>query len=211
MIASLAGTIVPQLSTRLGLTPEQIGSVFLSQALGMIIASASAGPLVDNRGKKTGTTLALALITLALLALPAAQNRGMVLAAMVALGVGNGTLVTSLNAIASDIDPKRRATILAFVKCFYGAGGFATPFLGASLLMWNTITLCYVIVGLTVTTLALMGWVAIPPPSGRRGFRLSEVKVVASSPLLYLFSLTVFLYVSCEVGTFNWMAKHLIA
>lgn len=211
MIASLAGTIVPQLSTRLGLTPEQIGSVFLAQAVGMIIASISAGPLVDSRGKKTGVILALAVIVAALLMLPASSSHGLILAAMVALGVGNGTLVTSLNAIASDIDPKRRATVLAFVKCFYGLGGFATPFLGASLMKGNTIALCYVIVALTVTTLALMAWIAIPPPSGARGFRLSQVGAVASSPLLYLFSLTVFLYVSCEVGTFNWMAKHLIA
>jgi MFS transporter, FHS family, glucose/mannose:H+ symporter len=211
MIASLAGTIVPQLSTRLGLTPEQIGSVFLAQAAGMIIASVSAGPLVDHRGKKTGVCLALVVIVAALLALPASHSGGVILLAMVLLGLGNGTLVTSLNAIASDIDPKKRATILAFVKCFYGLGGFATPFLGASLLKGNTITLCYVIVALTLATLALMWWIAIPPPSVTRGFRLAEVRAVASRPILYLFSLTVFLYVSCEVGTFNWMAKHLIA
>lgn len=211
MIASLAGTIVPQLSTRLDLTPEQISSVFLAQAMGMIIASVSAGPLVDNRGKKTGASLALIVIIIALLALPVSHSRGAIMVAMVALGVGNGTLVTSLNAIASDIDPKKRATILAFVKCFYGLGGFATPFLGASLLKGNTITACYIIAALTLATFALITWIAIPPPSGARGFRLSQVGVVASRPLLYLFSLTVFLYVSCEVGTFNWMAKHLIA
>ena len=30
-------------------------------------------------------------------------------------------------------------------------------------------------------------------------------------PLLYLLSLMLFLYVACEVGMFNWLAKHLIA
>jgi fucose permease len=211
MIAALAGTLVPQLSTRMGLTSEQIGGLFLAQAIGMIFASLSAGPLVDNLGKKTGASLALGVILVSLLALPGARSGGTLMLAMTALGAGNGTLVTSLNAIASDIDPARRATILAFVKCFYGLGGFVTPFLGASLLKANTIGLCYVIVALTAAILAFILWITIPRASTRRAFRLSEMRELASSPLIYLFSLTVFLYVSCEVGTFNWMAKYLIS
>jgi len=34
---------------------------------------------------------------------------------------------------------------------------------------------------------------------------------VVGSPALYLLSLFMFLYVACEVGVWNWLAKHLIA
>ena len=74
MMAALAGTIVPQLSRELNLTPEQIGNLFLAQAIGMTLASISAGPLVDNKGKKTGMLLALTLISVALAGLPNATS-----------------------------------------------------------------------------------------------------------------------------------------
>ena len=211
MIAALAGTIVPQLSRHLNLSPQQIGNIFLVQAIGMIVASVAAGPLVDNKGKKTGMILALTLIACSLVALPAASGFAAILISVALLGLGNGILVTSTNALLSDINPQRRASILTGTKCFYGVGGFATPFVGATLLAGNTIALCYVIAGVTVATWLLMVLIAMPPPSGERRFKLSEAGPLLGRPLLYLLSLMLFLYVACEVGMFNWLAKHLIA
>jgi len=60
MIAALAGTIVPQLSSRLNLSPQQIGNIFSAQALGMIIASVAAGPLAGvycGRGARSRNRL----------------------------------------------------------------------------------------------------------------------------------------------------------
>jgi fucose permease len=211
MIAALAGTIVPQLSRSLSLSPRQIGDLFLAQALGMMAASVAAGPLVDNRGKKTGMILALALIAGSLFTLPASAGFAAILISIAVLGLGNGILVTTTNAVLSDINPQRRASILTVTKCFYGAGGFLTPFVGATLLAGNTIALCYVIAGLTLATCLLMALTAMPPPSGERRFKLSEAGSLLGSPLLYLLSLMLFVYVACEVGMFNWLAKHLIA
>lgn len=211
MIAALAGTIVPQLSRKLGLTPEQIGNVFLAQALGMVLASVSAGPLVDNRGKKTGFLLALTMIGGALFLLPNASNYGAILACMVLLGLGGGTMSTASNTMVSDAYPERRATIFTLLKVFYGVGGFVSPFLGANLFSGNTITLAYVIAALAVATLILATATAVPPPSGERRFRLAHAGELLGRPPLYLFSVLMFLYVACEVGVFNWLARHLIA
>src|SRR5579871_4065123 len=70
MIAAMLGTILPDLSARFKLTPQQNGVIAFAQALGLIIASVGVGPLIDNEGKKVGLVLGLALITLALFALP---------------------------------------------------------------------------------------------------------------------------------------------
>jgi fucose permease len=51
----------------------------------------------------------------------------------------------------------------------------------------------------------------MPKPTGERGFKLSEVGLVMGNPALYLLSLMLFLYVACEVGVWNWLAKHLTA
>ena len=51
----------------------------------------------------------------------------------------------------------------------------------------------------------------MPPPTGERGFKLSEAGKLAANPSLILMSLFLFLYVACEVGVWNWLAKHLVA
>lgn len=211
MIAAMLGTLLPDLSVRFGLTPEQSGNIAFAQALGLIIASLLAGPLVDNKGKKTGLLLSLVLISIALFALPTAATYGQIVGFMFLLGIGGGTLVTAANAMVSDIHPHRRGTTLNLLNLFFGLGGLMTPFIAANFLAGNVIALAYLVAGLTVVTLVTHGATAMPPPRGERSFRLSEVNVVVGKPALYLLSLFLFLYVACEVGVWNWLAKHLIA
>src|ERR1700682_4238428 len=78
MIAPMLGTLLPQLATRLGLTEDQKGTLATAQAIGLIIASISVGPLIDNKGKKSGLLLGLGLIFAALFALPNSPSYGAV-------------------------------------------------------------------------------------------------------------------------------------
>ena len=70
MIAAMLGTILPELSDRFHLSPSQNGTIATAQALGLILASLAAGPLIDSEGKKLGLILGLAFISIALFALP---------------------------------------------------------------------------------------------------------------------------------------------
>ena len=211
MIAAVAGTIVPDVSKRFGLTPDQIGNVFLAQAIGLIIASVSVGPLLDNKGKKTGLLLGFVLIAMALFAVPNSTGYYMIMPFMLLLGLGGGIIVTAANALVSDISEERRASTLNLLNLFFGLGGFATPFIGTRLLNGNTITLCYLIGVLAVATLVFHISTAMPPPTGERGFKFSEAGPLLGRPALFLLSLLLFLYVSCEVGVWNWLPKHLEA
>jgi len=47
MMASMLGTLMPGFH----LTPAQNGKIALAQALGLMLASMLAGPLIDNKGK----------------------------------------------------------------------------------------------------------------------------------------------------------------
>ena len=64
-IAALLGTILPQLGTQFNLNAQQSGLVATMQAFGLMIASIAVGPIVDNKGKKTGIVAGLAGITAA--------------------------------------------------------------------------------------------------------------------------------------------------
>lgn len=211
MIAAMLGTILPDLSIRFRLTPRQNGNIALAQAIGLIIASVSVGPLIDNFGKKPGLVMGLALIALALFALPKSKGYGSVMASLLLLGLGGGIIVTGANALVSDISETHRASTLNLLNLFFGLGGLATPFISANLLSRNSVKLCYLVAVLTTATLGFYFFAPIPPPTGERGFQFSQAGELLSQPALWLLAILLFLYVASEVGIWNWLARHLIA
>ncbi|HEY6390714.1 MAG TPA: MFS transporter [Bryobacteraceae bacterium] len=211
MIAAMLGTILPDLSARFHLTPKQNGTIAFCQALGLIIASLSVGPLIDNEGKKVGMLLGLTLITLALVLLPKSTGYPTIAAYLFLLGIGGGIIVTAANLLASDVSPEHRGTTLNLLNLFFGLGGLATPFISANLLSRNAVRLCYLVAGLTFVTLIVNIATAMPQPTGARSFVFSEVGDVLGRPTLWLLALFLFLYVACEVGVWNWLVQHLVA
>ena len=207
----MLGTILPDLSDRFHLTPSQNGTIAFAQALGLIIASLAVGPLLDNEGKKLGLILGLAFIVVALFALPRSSGFRSIVFLLFLLGVGGGIVVTGANALVSGVSDTHRATALNMVNLFFGLGGLATPFIAANLFARNWVRLCYTVATLTVLTLAVQAATKMPPPNGAGGFVLADAAPVLGRPLLFLLGLFLFLYVSCEVGIWNWLPRHLIA
>lgn len=207
VVAAMLGTLLPSFN----LSGEQNGSVALSQALGLILASLAAGPLVDNKGKKIALLVALLLIALALFGLPnSGGDYDKIRLLMFVLGLGGGTLVTAANMLVSDIDASRRGSVLNFLNLFFGLGGMATPLISSNLLDNDAVKLCYLTAALTAVTLIVHFTTAVPGPTGERGFKMSEVGSLLGNPALWLLSAFLCLYVACEVGVWNWLVKYLI-
>jgi fucose permease len=211
MIAAMLGTILPNLSDRFHLSPSQNGTIAFAQALGLILASLAVGPLLDNEGKKLGLILGLAFIAIALFALPRSPGFRSIIALLFLLGVGGGIVVSGANALVSDVGGAHRATALNLVNLFFGLGGLATPFIAANLFGRNWVRLCYTIASLTVVTLAIQAFTKMPAPTGAGRFVFADAAAVLGRPLLFLLGLFLFLYVSCEVGIWNWLPRYLIA
>ena len=211
MTAAMLGTILPDLSDRFRLTPSQNGAIAFAQALGLMIASLAVGPLLDSEGDKIGLILGLSCIAVALLLLPRARGFGGIVMLLFLLGVGGGIVVTGANALVSGVSALHRATALNLVNLFFGLGGLATPFIAANLFKRNWVRLCYTIVVLTLVALAVHIFTPMPTPVGGSGFVLSQIAPILGRPLLLMLGLFLFLYVSCEVGVWNWLPRHLIA
>lgn len=124
MISAMLGTILPDLSDRFGLSPRQNGTIAFAQALGLIIASLGVGPLLDNEGKKLGLIIGLALIAIALFALPRSSGFRSIVFVLFLLGVGGGIVVTGANALVSDVGEAHRGAALNMVNLFFGLGGW---------------------------------------------------------------------------------------
>lgn len=211
MIAAMLGTILPDLSERFGLTPSQNGTIAFAQAVGLMIASVGVGPLLDAQGDKVGILLGLAFILAALLLLPRSRGYGSIVALLFLLGLGGGIADTSANALVSGLSAEHRATALNLVNLFFGLGGLVTPFISANLFKRNWVRLCYTVALLTIATGVIQVLVKTPPQIAGTGFVLTKAGPMLAQPLILMLGLMLFLYVSCEVGVWNWLARHLIA
>lgn len=214
MVSATLGTLQPYWVS-IGLNPEQTAYVALGQAVGMILASLIAGPLCDIRGKKTGLMLGLGSLLIAMVALTHVAGFVPIISTLFLVGLGGGILVTSVNALLSDISAERRAAVLNFVSVFFGLGGMLAPFLVANLLSRNSnesaVQFFYVMAALVAITLVVYAATRMQPPTGQRGFKFSEAGELLGRPALWLLVVYMFLYISCELNYWNWLTRHLMA
>jgi fucose permease len=211
IIAAMLGTILPDISQRFSLAPKQNGNIALFQAVGLMIGSFFVGPLMDVEGKRVGMLLGLGLVALALFLLRGAGGYQSVVAAMTILGIGGGIVVTAANSLNADIRPDNPAVISNWLNLFFGLGGLVTPLISARLFPGKPRPLT-----LFAATLAILGFVAslaapFKPASGAVTFQFSEAGGLLANPQLLGLSAMLFLYVTCEVGVWNWLVRHLIA
>ncbi len=206
-VAAMLGTIMPTFK----LSEAENGTIALMQAIGLMVASISVGPLVDRFGKKPALVVSLLIISGALFALPSTGGEfGAVRMALFMLGFGGGILVTAANALASDINVEQRASTLNFLNLFFGVGTMATPLVSANILGNNATTLCYVVAVVSAIALAMNGTTAIPGPKKEGAFSMADAGTMLGRPALWLLALMLFVYVACEVGIFNWEVKYLM-
>src|SRR5258708_15367720 len=99
MIAAMLGSILPDLSARFKLTPDQNGTIAFAQALGLIIASLGIGPLIDFQGTKVGLVAALAVIAVPLFLLPQAGGFRSTVADLSRLRLRGRIIVTAAHAL----------------------------------------------------------------------------------------------------------------
>jgi fucose permease len=205
LIAPMLGALLPTYS----LDPLQQGNLTMIQALGLVIASLSAGPVIDVKGNKSALLLGLALVAASLFAVPNAGGYTGLLVAFFVLGIGGGIVVTGANSLVGAIEPGRRGSALNLLNLFFGLGGIVTTYAASYLL--TPVVLCYSVATLTVIALLVNTATKMPGPSGEAAFRVGEVPALLSQPALILLSLFLFLYVACEVGVWNWLKTYLIA
>lgn len=213
MIAAMLGTILPDLSKKFSLSPKQNGNIAMAQAVGLMIGSFFGGPLMDTQGWKTGLLLGLGLIAIALLGLRSASGYSMIAGLMLVLGVGGGAVVVGANGLPPHIKMEALSTAGVFnvLNLFFGLGGLVTPLVAAKLFQNNSGKLLIFAVSTVAVALGVSTITEMPGASGQVAFDSSQVGALLGNSSLILLALTLFVYVACEVGVWNWLVRHLIA
>ena len=211
MIAATLGVILPDLSCRFDLSPRQNGVIAFAQALGLILASLSVGPLLDTEGNKIGLILGLIFVIVSLTVLPRGSSYRLVLILMFLMGIGGGVLITGANALAIEVSGAHRASVLSLSNLFFGLGGFLTPFIAANFFAKNRTRLCDLIGGLALGTLLVVSLTPMHQTHTTPAWSFRDVEKLSLQPSLLLLGILLFLYVSCEVGIWNWLPRYLVA
>jgi fucose permease len=204
LMSPMLGVLLPTYA----LPASQQGNLGLVNALGLLIASLAAGPVIDLTGTKLALLQGLTLLVLSLLGAPNAGGYSGLLLVYFVMGLGGGMVATAANSLVAGIVPERRGSALNFLNLFFGLGGILTTFAASYLL--HPVALCYAVAALTALVLLVNAAVSMPAPSAE-SFRLTDAPALLSHPILLLLSLLLFLYVACEVGVWNWLKTYLMS
>lgn len=204
LIAPILGALLPSY----GLSAAQQGTLAMLYAIGLVVASLSAGPFIDIRGNKLALLTGLALVVISLVAAPNAGGYHGLLIVYLVLGFGGGVVVSGSNVLAGAVDPARRGSVLNFLNLFFGLGSIITTYIASEHI--DPATVCYIIAALTGLALVVNALTRMPSALGKTNFHLSEVPGLLTQAPLILLSLFLFLYVACEVGVWNWLKTYLV-
>jgi len=121
---------IPAVQAKLGLSKGALGIALLGVAVGALVAMPRAGHLVTRYGSRPVTRVGAAIFGATLLLPVLAPNAIALVLALVALGVGHGTLDVAMNAQASTVERAYGRPIMSSFHALWSAGGLAGSAIG---------------------------------------------------------------------------------
>ena len=126
--------IVPLHMSEIGLTPSQIGELFLVVAFGSLVMIVPAGFIVDKIGRKWATVPSTAIPGIAFLLIPFTGSLGPLIGIAVLMGFSNGLSLGSVATSTYDVAPDAiRARLQAARRTVAEVGAITGPLLGGFL------------------------------------------------------------------------------
>ena len=121
---------IPAVQSRLGLSNGRLGIALLGVSAGAIVAMPVAGHLVARHGSRPVTWAAAIAFALSLVLPAQAPSFGLLVAALVAVGLANGVLDVAMNAQAAAVQQRYAEPIMGRVHALYSFGGLVGAVVG---------------------------------------------------------------------------------
>jgi MFS transporter, FHS family, glucose/mannose:H+ symporter len=197
----LSGPLLPVLSARLLLTDAQSGAIFTAQ-----FAAATVGSALSSHFRRRAVPLGYLSVAFGMVAL-SLHSYAAVLAGFALIGLGVGCAITATNLIFGNAYPEQRASLLAWVNVYWGAGAIACPQLVAI-----AEHLHYTRAFTAALSIALLLVVALLAPLLRPVTSMGNEAAPRSGPItpaiFIVFSLIVALYIGIETSLAGWVATY---
>jgi MFS family permease len=128
---------IPAVEHRTGISHTTLGLLLLLLGGGAFAGMQVAGRLTDHFGAHRVVPVSATLCSLALILPGVATSAPALGAALVTLGLGNGTLDVSMNAHAVEVEHRYGRPIMSAFHAIWSVGGFVAALVGARTLSWG--------------------------------------------------------------------------
>jgi MFS family permease len=199
---------IPMVQMALGLSPSRLGMALLATAAGALVGIPISGRVSARLGSRT-VVRASALLFFGVLALPiVAPSFSWLVAALFALGAGNGAIDVSMNAQASALETRVGRPIMSSFHALWSVGGLVGAGLAAAALHVGLSSLAHVL-GATAlfATLMALGCLRLLPPDAD----VQQARSHATRPtgILAALGAIAFLALLTEGAVGDWSAVYL--
>ena len=203
IVLLLMGSLLPTLK----FGNARSGSLGSFPLIGILIATALVGPVLDKVGAKAALAVALALIASALAAIPSLGTYTAIAVAAIVYGLGAGVLNAATNTLVSGLSVAGRSAALNLLGFSFSLGALAVPLLmSLTRGRFSSATVLYI---LAVTSVGILVCVLIQkfPPPTQASTPLGSLLKVLRHPLVWLFGALLFFESCNENCMFVWTGK----
>jgi MFS family permease len=204
----------------LGLDKARFGAVFSAWSFGYAVAQIPSGWLADRWGSRRALTLFAGLWSVATGLIAASRGYWSLLGFWTLMGVAQaGIFPCSARAISRAFVSAQRASASGLLASFMGIGGALAPALTAALLVhlsWRWIFVLYALPGLLWAVVFYLGFRAEPaapndasPNAGARESEADALRIIASSPSMWLLCSQQFLRAAAMIFFSTWFPTFL--
>ena len=205
------GSVLPSLTTKLGLDNLQATALVTFLPLGLLGGSLLFGPIVDRFGHKALLLLSCLVVLLGLEGIAFFTSIPLLQLSIIGIGLGGGILNGETNALVADIsDEAEKGSRLSLLGAFYGIGALGIPVLLSFLSGYYSFEI--ILQGTGVVMLAgilfCLG-VRFPAPKQPQGFPIKEGLGLLKESSLLLLSFILFFQSGIEGVCNNWTTLYL--
>ncbi len=203
IVLLLMGSLLPTLKFGNG----RSGSLGSFPLVGILIATALVGPVLDKLGAKAALVVALALIASALAAIPSLGSYAALAVAALIYGLGAGVLNASANALVSGLSASGRGAALNLLGFSFSLGAVAVPLLlSLTKGRFSPATVLYILAAASAAILVSVLMQEFPAPT-HASTPLGSLLKVLDQPIVWLFGALLFFESCNENCMFVWAAK----
>jgi fucose permease len=216
LLFSQVGPALDELANRSSTTLAQVGAIFTAIFLGSLLTQSIAGPASDRIGERPVLLAGLGLAVLGMTGVGLSRSLSLLLACAFIAGTGYGFIAVGTNLLVARAFVERSVSALNLTNLFFGIGAVCGPALGsAAVHAWNTaLPALWLGVALMVILFVLIYFAAagrsVARPSRAAGADTAQ-PTLYRSPLLWMLSAMLFMYVGLETAVGGWTTTYLQA
>ena len=203
IVLLLMGSLLPTLK----FGDARAGSLGSFPLIGILVATALVGPVLDKLGAKAALAVALVLIASALAAIPSLGSYAAIAVAALVYGLGAGVLNAATNTLISGLNASGRCAALNLLGFSFSLGALAVPLLmSLTRGRFSSATVLYILATASAAILVSVLVQEFPPPT-QASTPLGSLLKVLRLPLVWLFGALLFFESCNENCMFVWAGK----